>query len=1301
MRDLRERLTTVGTLDAHRIGRRLEGLRRGPDDPRRDERLAAIADDLDRAARALDERRASVPEIGYPADLPVSGRRADIAAAIRDHQVVIVAGETGSGKTTQIPKICLELGRGVRGAIGHTQPRRIAARSVAERIADELGQDVGGTVGWKVRFTDHVGERTLIKVMTDGILLAELKNDRLLRAYDTIIIDEAHERSLNIDFLLGYLAEILPRRPDLKVVITSATIDPERFSRHFGGAPIIEVSGRTYPVEVRYRPLDDDDRDVMSAICDAVDELGAESDGDVLVFLSGEREIRDAADALSRHLERRLRPGAPAVEILPLYARLSAAEQHRVFARGSGRRIVLATNVAETSLTVPGIRHVVDTGTARISRYSRRLKVQRLPIERVSKASADQRKGRCGRVAEGVCIRLYSEEDFESRPDFTDPEIQRTNLASVILQMADLGLGEVASFPFVDPPDPRAINDGLVLLSELGALDTSGGGRAGHVRLTDTGRALARLPLDPRLGRMILQADRLGCLREVLIITSALSIQDPRERPVEHQQAADQQHARFTDPTSDFLGYLNLWNHLAERQRELSSSAFRRACKAEFLHYLRIREWQDLHAQVREAARSMGLRAGRGDAVADPDRVHQALLAGLLSHVGLKETNGKEYAGARNATFMIWPGSALAKKPPRWVVAGEIVETSRLWGRDVARIDPAWIEPLADHLVLRTYGSPHWSARRGQVVATEKVTLFGLPIVVDRMVGYDRVDPVAAREMFIRHALVEGDWRTHHRFFHDNRRLLEEASELEDKARRRDLVVGEEDLVEFYDRRVPDDVVSARHFDAWWKKARRSDPELLTFDPASLLRDAAGDVDHEALPDTWTSGPVDLDLTYKFEPGARDDGVTVTVPIAALAGLDTTQFDWQVPGLRLELVTALIKSLPKNLRTRFVPAPDTARKVLAELSPDDGPITDALARSLRRLTGVTVPRDAWDLSKVPGHLRPTFAVVGEDGEVLAQGKDLEVLRARLADRVRATVVSAAAGIERTGLTAWSLGSLPRTIERTLGEHVVTAYPTLVDTGSAVDLRVVADPVEQRRSMRLGVRRLLLLAAPPSYSSAIEGLSTGAKLSLGQSPYPSVPDLLADCAAAVVDDVAGLTGADPDLPWDEAAFEAKVRAVRAELPQRLPSVVRTVADVLASARESTVALDALTQPALSASVQDVRRQLAELVRPGFVADTGAARLRDVLRYLRGAAMRIGKLPGDHVKDAERTETVARVLQEWTTFLDEVGPARADDADVVAIRWMIEELRVSLFAQTLRTPYPVSEKRIYAAMDAAVA
>jgi ATP-dependent helicase HrpA len=1302
VRELRERLATVSTLDAHRIGRRLEKLRGGPDDPRRIERLAEIAADIDRAASALDERRASVPDVTYPPELPVSARRTEIAAAIRDHQVVIVAGETGSGKTTQIPKICLELGRGVRGAIGHTQPRRIAARTVAERIADELGQDVGQTVGWKVRFTDKVGTRSLVKVMTDGILLAELKNDRLLRAYDTIIIDEAHERSLNIDFLLGYLAEILPRRPDLKVVITSATIDPERFSRHFGDAPIIEVSGRTYPVEVRYRPVDDDtDRDVMTAICDAVDELAAEADGDVLVFLSGEREIRDAADALSKHLERRRRPGAPAVEILPLFARLSAADQHKVFTRSGNRRVVLATNVAETSLTVPGIRYVVDTGTARISRYSRRLKVQRLPIERVSKASADQRKGRCGRVADGICIRLYSEEDFESRPDFTDPEIQRTNLASVILQMAALGLGDVASFPFVDPPDPRAINDGLVLLTELGALDLTGGAQAGRVRLTDTGRALARLPLDPRLGRMILEADRLGCLREVLIITSALSIQDPRERPAEHQQAADQHHARFTDPTSDFLGYLNLWNHLADRQRELSSSAFRRTCKAEFLHYLRIREWQDLHAQVREAARSMGLHPAGGAAAADPDRVHQALLAGLLSHVGLKETNGREYAGARNATFMLWPGSALAKKPPRWVMAGEIVETSRLWGRDAARIDPSWIEPLADHLVLRTYGSPHWSAKRGQVVATEKVTLFGLPIVVDRMVGYDRVDAVAARDMFIRHALVEGDWKTHHRFFHDNRRLLEEAAELEDKARRRDLVVGEEDLVDFYDRRLPADVVSARHFDSWWKKARRSEPDLLTFDPTALLRDAAGDVDHEALPDSWTSGPVDLDLTYKFEPGARDDGVTVTVPIAALAGLDTTQFDWQVPGLRLELVTALIKSLPKNLRTRFVPAPDTARKVLDQLSPDDGPITEALSRALTRLSGVRVPRDAWDLSKVPGHLRPTFTVVDEDGSVLATGKDLEVLRSRLADEVRATVVSAAAGIERTGLTSWSFGTLPRTIERTLGEHVVTAYPTLVDTGTTVDLRVLADPIEQRRSMRRGVRRLLLIAAPPSYAPVVQGLSTSAKLSLGQSPYPSVPDLLADCAAAVVDEIAGLTGPEPDLPWDEAAFDALVRSVRAELPDRLPTAVRTVSEILATARESSVALDALTQPVLSAPVQDIRRQLDRLVGPGFVSATGHARLPDLRRYLRAVSMRVEKLPTDHRKDAERAEIVGRVEQEWADFLDEVGPARVDDADVVAIRWMIEELRVSLFAQTLRTPYPVSEKRIYAAMDAAVA
>ncbi len=811
---------------------------------------------------------AGVPAITYPHELPVSNRRDDIADAIREHQVVIVAGETGSGKTTQIPKICLELGRGVRGIIGHTQPRRIAARSVADRIAEELGTPLGGTVGYKVRFTDKVAEHTNIKLMTDGVLLAEMQHDRDLLAYDTLIIDEAHERSLNVDFILGYVKQLLPRRPDLKVVITSATIDPERFSQHFEDAPIVEVSGRTYPVDVRYRPVvdpddpaADPDRDQVTAICDAVAELVDEGSGDILVFLSGEREIRDTAEAL-----RRLHLGpTKAFEVLPLYARLSAAEQHRVFEAHAGRRVVLATNVAETSLTVPGIHYVVDPGTARISRYSHRLKVQRLPIEPISQASANQRAGRCGRTADGICIRLFTEADFASRPEFTDPEILRTNLASVLLQMTALGLGDIAAFPFVEPPDRRQVADGVALLEELGAFDTDAS--EPQRRLTPIGRQLAQLPIDPRLARMVVAANNEGCLAEVLVIAAALSIQDPRERPSDQQQAADQQHARFTDRTSDFLSLLNLWRYLEEQQKALSSSRFRKVCRTEFLNYLRVREWQDLRAQLRQASKSLGFTTNTTPS--DPDRVHRALLAGLLSHIGLYDGEKRDYLGARGARFAVFPGSALARKPPAWVMVAELVETSRLWGRTAARIDPAWVETLAGHLVRRTYSEPHWERRRGAVMAYERVTLYGIPVVARRRVTYGGIDPVVSRDLFIRHALVDGDWDTRHRFFHDNRRLLGEIEELEHRVRRRDIRVDDEALFDFYDARIPPEVVSARHFDSWWKKASRTQPDLLTMTSDLLTASGAETVAGEDFPDEWQQGDLTPEAHLPVRTGDR------------------------------------------------------------------------------------------------------------------------------------------------------------------------------------------------------------------------------------------------------------------------------------------------------------------------------------------------------------------------------------------------------------------------------------------------
>ncbi|CAM5709892.1 ATP-dependent helicase HrpA OS=Streptomyces griseomycini OX=66895 GN=FHS37_001808 PE=4 SV=1 [Streptomyces griseomycini] len=904
---LASRLAELSLRDAHRLGRRLEGARKIRKPEARAAVLAEIEAEAARAEERMAERRIRVPEVRYPEQLPVSQKKDAIAEAIRDHQVVIVAGETGSGKTTQIPKICLELGRGVRGMIGHTQPRRIAARTVAERVAEELETPLGEAVGWKVRFTDQVNpDATFIKLMTDGILLAEIQTDRELRAYDTIIIDEAHERSLNIDFLLGYLAQLLPKRPDLKVVITSATIDPERFSRHFGDAPIIEVSGRTYPVEVRYRPLleedsEDADRDQITAITDAVEELMAEGPGDILVFLSGEREIRDTADALTKKQYR-------STEVLPLYARLSHAEQHRVFQRHSGRRIVLATNVAETSLTVPGIKYVIDPGFARISRYSHRTKVQRLPIEPVSQASANQRKGRCGRTSDGICIRLYSEEDFLARPEFTDAEILRTNLASVILQMTAAGLGDIEKFPFIDPPDHRNIRDGVQLLQELGALDATQ--KDPRKRLTQTGRKLAQLPVDPRLARMVLEADRNGCVREVMVIAAALSIQDPRERPADKQTQADQQHARFRDETSDFLAYLNLWRYVREQQKERGSSSFRRMCKQEYLNFLRIREWQDIYTQLRTVAKQMGIHLNDQDAPAD--RIHVSLLAGLLSHIGMKDVKESkdsgpggrkdggrnEYLGARNAKFAIFPGSALFKKPPRFVMSAELVETSRLWARVNAKIEPEWVEPLAEHLLKRTYSEPHWEKDQAAVMAYEKVTLYGVPIVAQRKVNYGRIDPEVSRELFIRNALVEGDWRTHHKFFADNRRLLTEVEELEHRARRRDILVDDETLFDFYDQRIPEHVVSGAHFDSWWKRKRHEQPDFLDFEREMLIRESAEAVTKADYPDSWRQGPLKFRVTYQFEPGADADGVTVHIPLQVLNQVTDEGFDWQIPGLR-------------------------------------------------------------------------------------------------------------------------------------------------------------------------------------------------------------------------------------------------------------------------------------------------------------------------------------------------------------------------------------------------------------------
>jgi len=1331
--DLLDLLPELTIRDEWRLRRRFDAARTLRDPQARQAALTEIGLAVEAARDRVERRRARMPAVSYPPGLPVSDRKDDIAAAIRDHQVVIVAGETGSGKTTQLPKICLELGRGVRALIGHTQPRRLAARTVADRIAEELGTELGQVVGYKVRFTDAGGDQTLVKLMTDGILLAELQHDRMLRQYDTLIIDEAHERSLNIDFILGYLRQLLPRRPDLKVIITSATIDPRRFADHFAApgrpVPMVEVSGRTYPVEVRYRPLMAPTtgggpdpgagrgepepaaatmvRDQVEAIGDAVEELAAEGEGDILVFLSGEREIRDTADALSKLVQSRA--GLRGTEILPLYARLSTAEQHRVFQSHPGRRVVLATNVAETSLTVPGITYVIDPGTARISRYSHRLKVQRLPIEPVSQASANQRKGRCGRTSDGICLRLYDEKDFLSRPEFTDPEILRTNLASVILQMTAIGLGDIAAFPFVEPPDRRNVADGLALLNELGAIEPAHGG--GTPRLTALGRKLAHLPVDPRLGRMVLEAERNGCVDEVMVIAAALSIQDPRERPADRQAQADQAHARFADPESDFLAVVNLWRHLREQQRALSSSGFRRMCRAEFLNYLRVREWQDLHSQLRQVLGSLGVPAGRGgdpdggdpdggaDTTAGPAAraaLHQSLLAGLLSQVGLKDAAKHEYLGARGARFAIFPGSALFRKPPRWVMAAELVETSRLWARTAARIEPEWVESLARHLVKRSYSEPHWERKQAAVMAYEKVTLYGVPLVTARKVTFGRIDPTLSRDLFIRHALVEGDWQTSHRFFHDNRALLDEVGEWEHRVRRRDILVDDETLFDFYDQRLPADVVSGRHFDSWWKRIRRDQPDLLTFDRSMLVNQGTDGVDAAAYPDAWLCDGLALPLTYRFEPGSANDGVTVDIPLPMLNQVPAEGFEWQVPGLREEMVIGLIRSLPKPLRRNFVPVPDYARAVLAAVTPGTEPLPDAVSRELRKLTGVTVPRGAWDLDRLPSHLRLTFRVVGEDNRAVAEGKDLAALRRTLTTEVQRVVTAATPEIERRGLRAWSIGALPRSVEQNRVGYRVTGYPALVDEGDSVAVRVFDNEVEQRRSMSTGTRRLLLLTLPAPATFVAGRLSNQDKLALSRNPYRSVVELLDDCAATAVDKL--VTDANGPV-WDAAGFATLRDTVRSELVETTIDVVDRVRQVLAAAYAVEQRLDRTASLALVAALADVREQLAAMVHPGFVSGTGFSRLADLPRYLAAIERRLDKLPQNPRRDREQQARIDTVCREYAEMLAGLPPARRAGPAAAQIRWMIEELRVNVFAQALGTPYPVSEQRIYRAMDLA--
>lgn len=1270
--------------DERRLGRKLAEARRLQDSAQREAAIVRVAQAIERAEQQVERRKTALPPIAYP-ELPVTDVRDEIAAAIRDHQVVVIAGETGSGKTTQLPKICAELGRGVRGLIGHTQPRRIAARAVSERIAEELDIQLGGVVGYAVRFADKTSDQTMIKVMTDGVLLAEAHNDPNLYAYDTIIIDEAHERSLNIDFLLGYLKRLLPRRPDLKIIITSATIDPDKFAKHFDNAPVIEVSGRTYPVEVRYRPLVDlaagVERDQPQGICDAVVELCAQGPGDVLVFCSGEREIRDAADALAGLK-------LPNTEILPLFARLSAADQHRVFHEHVGRRIVLATNVAETSLTVPGIHYVVDAGTARISRFSSRTKVQRLPIEPISQASAHQRAGRCGRVADGICIRLYSEEDYESRPAFTEPEILRTNLASVVLRMAALRIGDTAEFPFLDMPDRRSIAAAMQLLTELQAVD---GQPQGAVRLSAIGRDIARFPIDPRFARMLVQAHRDGCLREVLIIVAGMSIQDPRERPAEQQGAADTSHARFTDPHSDFMAYFKLWTYLRERQRELSSGQFRRMCKAEFLHYLRIREWQDLYSQLEQIATELGYGVNKEPAPAQ--RVHMSIVAGLLSHVGFRDGDKNDYLSARGSRFSIFPGSALAKRPPRWAMAAELVDTSRLWGRIVARIEPEWIEPLAGHLVKRSYSEPRWHAKQGAVVGYERVTLYGITLTARRQVNYGHIDPELSRELFIRHALIEGEWKTHHAFFRANEQARADAAELEERTRQRGLVIDDEALYAFYDERIPADVVSARHFDSWWKKARATDPNLLTLDPSDARSERAAQVEEADYPLVWsTSTGLDLPQSYVFEPGSDVDGVQVDVPLAALPQLSGHGLAWQVPGLRREIVTALLRSLPKELRRNFVPIPDYVATVLEHLPDDPAALLHALSGELRARTGVVVPDDAWTLENVPAHLRTTFRVVDDVEAPVAVSKDLNELKARLKAKTRAAVATGST-VERVGLRDWDFDELPRAIESDKRGFTVTGYPALVAEGDTVAVRVLATEDEQRQAMWSGTRQLLRLTITSPARSLIRSMDTANKLALRRNPYQGVEDLLDDCVNCATDALMRQAGGPV---WTHAKFRELRDQVRADLSDAVEAVAAQVRPLLEAA---SAVEDQLTRPAIPAAARnDMRQQLARLYYPGFISATGADQLPDVGRYLAAIVRRIEKLPSNPAKDHTLMLEVQQVQHEYDELHRAVPPQSRAASQLMEVRWMIEELRVSYFAQNLGVPYAVSQKRIFAALDA---
>jgi len=1283
-------------VDRHRLRQKLRQLKKRPDEAALQDLIACIT----KSYQQCEQRRTNIPTPNYPEALPVSERRAEISGAIQKHQVVIVAGETGSGKTTQLPKICLEVGRGITGMIGHTQPRRIAARSVATRIAAELASEVGHTVGYKVRFSDRISPESYIKLMTDGILLAESQKDRFLNQYDTLIIDEAHERSLNIDFLLGYLKQLLPKRPDLKLIITSATIDTSRFSKHFNDAPIIEVSGRNYPVETRYRPLqndhnDEEDRDTLQGIRDAVDELAQDGLGDVLIFLPGEREIREAAESLRKH-------HPPHTEILPLYARLSASDQNRIFQPHKGRRIVLATNVAETSLTVPGIRYVIDPGVARLSRYSHRTKVQRLPIEKISQASANQRAGRCGRIAPGICIRLYSEEDFSLRPEFSEPEIRRSNLAAVILKMKSLGLGDIDHFPFIETPDPRMISDGYKLLEELSAIDQ-------NKQLTEIGKQLARLPIDPKVGRMVLAAHQLGSLTELLIIASALSVQEPRERPHEKQQAADERHKAFSDERSDFIAYLKLWCEYHRQASRLTNNKLRRWCRDNFISYLRMREWHDVHVQLKSQIRELGwklndtpLLNNRGDKALlnskeneapeiDSDNyaaIHQALLTGLLGNVAFKGDK-QEFTGARGIKLHIFPGSILFKKPPKWIMASELVETTRMYARSCARIEPEWIELVAGDRCKRSIFEPHWEKGPAAVMAFERLSLYGLMINPRRKIHFGEVNPTEAREIFIRGALVEKEFNTHAPFFKHNAALIDEIESLEAKSRRRDVLVDDEVLYQFYEQRLSKDSYDGRRFEAWRKKAEKKEPRLLFLQRDDLMQHEADAITDAQFPDTINIVGMTLKLNYHFDPSHPQDGVTVTVPLPALNLLSPPRFEWLVPGLLHEKIRQLLKSLPKALRRNFVPMPNYADACLRVLSASEEPLLPALQHQLLRMTGIKVTTEDWQLDKLPPHMFVNFNVIDDHEKTIAMGRDLRKLQQKLQGEAQQSFVEIPSWDgKRQGITSWDFDDLSTDVEFTRNDILMRGYPALVDKTESVAIELRDNLQQAEHETRTALRRLVGFALPDKLKYLSRHLPHQKEINLYYAPVGRCDELQQELVDTIIDQ-AFFSG---KLPRTMNAFHQCIETGKKSMLLISEEICGLLLETLKQHHQLNKKLKGSLSPAWLHAAGDIKTQLGYLIYSGFINQTPIEWLREYPRYFKSINVRLEKLSDNVSRDRTLMMEIKPLWDDYLARLEIQQQQGITDGELTTYRWMIEELRVSLFSQELKTKMPVSAKRL---------